>query len=91
MIIIKTKKECFGAFTNLYEKKDQSQKRDLKNKLWNLNIERDDTVASFFTNISQVIDRLDSIGVVTDENYILQTIIDGLSSAWETFLDVVNE
>ena len=49
---LKTTKECFETLTNLYEKKAPTQKRDLKNNLCNLNMEKDETMASFFTKIS---------------------------------------
>ena len=49
---LKTTKECFDTLMNLYEKKDLTQKRDLKKKLHNINMEIDETVASFFTKIS---------------------------------------
>ena len=75
---------------NLYEKKDPTQKRDLKNKLHNVKMERDDTVASLFTKISQVKDQLVRIDVEMDEDDLLQTAIDGIPSSWETFLAVVN-
>ena len=75
---------------NLYEKKAPTQKTDLKNKLQNLNMEKDETVASFFTNISQVKHQLVSISVVMDEDDLLLTAIDGLPSLWENFLAAVN-
>ena len=53
---LKTTKECFETLTNLYEKKDPTQKRDLKNKFHNVKMDKDKTVASLFTNISQVKD-----------------------------------
>ena len=80
----------FDTLTNLYEKKAPTQKRALKNKLRSMNMEKDDTVESFFTNISQVKDQLASIGVETDEDDLLQTTIDGIPASWETFLAVVN-
>ena len=86
---LKKAKECFDTLTNLYEKKDPTQKRALKNKLHIMKMEKDETVASFFTNISQVKDQLESIGVETDEDDLLQTAIDGLRASWETFLSVV--
>ena len=49
---LKTAKEFFDTLTNLYEKNDPNKKRSLKNKLHNLNMEKDEYVASFFTNIS---------------------------------------
>ena len=53
-------------------------------------MEKEETVSSLFTKISQVRDQLASIGVVVDEHDLLQTAIDGLPSSWETFLAVVN-
>ena len=53
---LKTVKECFDTMTNLYLKKAPSQKRELKNKIQNLNMEKYDILASFLTNISQVRD-----------------------------------
>ena len=49
---LKTVKECFDTMTNLYLKKAPSQKRELKNKIQNLNMEKYEIVASFLTNIS---------------------------------------
>ena len=49
---LKTDKECFDTLTNLYEKKALSQKRALENKCWNLNMEKDEFLASLFTKIS---------------------------------------
>ena len=63
---------------------------DLKNKLCNMKMEKDETAASFFTKISQVKNQLVSISVETDEENLLQTVIDRLPSSWETFLAVVN-
>ena len=71
---------------NLYDKKASIQKRPLKKKIQSLKIEKDEIVASLFTNISLIRDQLASIGVAMDEYYLLQTIIDGLPSSWETFL-----
>ena len=53
---LKTTNECFDTLTNIYEKKVPTQKRDLKNKLCGINMERYETVASFFTKISQIKD-----------------------------------
>ena len=55
-----------------------------------MKMERDAIVSSFFTKISEVKDRLSSIGVVMDEDDLIQTTIDGIPSSWETFLNTVN-
>ena len=80
--LLKTAKEsCFDTLKNLYEKKALSQKRALKNKLGNLKLEKEEIVAYFFTNIFQVRDHLAIIGVVVDEDDLLQTTIDGIPSS----------
>ena len=87
---LKTTKECFDTLMNLYEKKAPTQNRDLKKKFHSMNMEKDETVTSFFTNISQVKDQLESISVETNEDDLLQTAIYGIPASWETFLVVVN-
>ena len=68
MTPLKTTKECFDTLTNINEKKHPSQKRSLKNKIHNLNTEKDEYVASFFTKISQVRDQVMSIGLIIDDD-----------------------
>ena len=87
---LKTVKECLDTLTNFYEKKTLSQKRELKNKLQNLNMEKDRTIASFFTKISQVRDQIMSIGVTVDDDYLIQIVIDSLPSSWKTFFSIIN-
>lgn len=87
---LKTVKECFNTFTNLYGKKAPNHKRALKNKIWNLNMEKEEIVASFFTNISHVRDQLKSIGLVVNEDDLIQSIVDGLPTSWETFIATIN-
>ena len=65
---LKNANACFDTLANLYEKKALSQKRALNNKLQNLKMEKDETMASFFHNISQVRDQLSSIEVVVDKD-----------------------
>ena len=62
----------------------------LNKNLHNMNMQRDETVASFFTRISQVKDQVANIGVETNEDDLLQTTINGLPFSWETFLAIVN-
>ena len=62
----------------------------MKNKLCTLNMEKDEGVDSFFTNISQVRDQLLVIGVKLDYGDLVQTVVDGLPSSCEIFLSAVN-
>ena len=45
---------------------------------------------NFFIEISQLKDQLLSIGVNLDDDELIQIVVDGISSAWESLLVVVN-
>lgn len=49
---LKIAKECFDTLANMYETKAPNQKRVLKKQLRTLKMEKDDSIASFFTKIS---------------------------------------
>ena len=49
---LKMTNDFFETLRNLYEKKDPAQMWALKNKFHNLNMEKDETISSLFTNIS---------------------------------------
>jgi hypothetical protein len=53
-------------------------------------MEKNDSVASFFTKISQLRDQLLVIGIIIDDDDLVQTAVDGLPSSWETFLAGIN-
>ena len=74
---LKTTKECFDTLVKLYETKAQSQKRLLKNQLRTLKMEKDEFVNSF-TKISQIKDQLLAIGIVVDDDDLVQTTAFGL-------------
>ena len=83
---LKSTKEYFDALANLYEKKAPSQKWILKKTLRTLKLNKDESVSSFFTNIAQVRDQLIAIGIIVDDDDLVQTVVDGLRSSWETFM-----
>ena len=87
---LKTTKEWFDTLVKLYEAKAPSQKRLLKSQLRSLKVEKDESVNSFFTKISHLKDQLLAIGVNVDDDDLIQTTFDGLSSAWEAYLVAVN-
>jgi hypothetical protein len=62
----------------------------LKKQLRTLKMGKDDTVATFFSKISQTRDQLIAIGVPVDDDDLVQTAIDGLPVAWGVFLALVN-
>ena len=74
----------------MYEKKAPSQKRVLKKRLRTLKLNKDKGVGSFFTKIAQVRDQLIAIGIVDDDDDLVQIVVDGLPSSWETFMASVS-
>ena len=87
---LRTAKECFDALANLYEKKAPTQKRILKKQLCTLRMGKDETIVVFFSKIVQTKDQLIAIGVVVDDDDLLQTAIDGLPESWGVFLASLN-
>ena len=87
---LKTAKECFDTLANLYEKKAPSRKRVLKKRLRTLKMNKDERVGPFFTKIAQVRDQLIAIGIAVDDDDLVQTVVDGLPSSWETFMAFVS-
>jgi hypothetical protein len=53
-------------------------------------MEKDDSIGSFFTKISQLRDQLLVIGIIIDDDDLVQTTVDGLPSSWETFMVGIN-
>ena len=90
MTPLKTAKECFDTLRNLYEKKAPNQKRVLKKRFRSLKMNKDDGFAPFFTKNAQVRDQLSTIGIPVDDDDLVQTVFDGLSSSWKTFLAAVS-
>ena len=43
-------------------------------------------MGSFFTKKAQVRDQLIAIGITVDDDDLVQTVVDGLPSSWETFM-----
>ena len=83
-------KECFDALANLYEKKSPTQRRALKKQLRSLKMEKDETIATFFSKISQIRHQLMAIRDKVEDDDLVQTIFDALPESWETFLTSVN-
>jgi hypothetical protein len=63
----------------------------LKKQLRTLKMGKDETIVVFFSKIAQTRDQLTAIGVVVDDDDLVQTAVDGLPKSWEIFLASVNE
>ena len=87
---LRTSIECLDTLANFYEKKAPTQRRALKKQLRSLKMEKDETVATFFSRIFQIRDQPMAIGDKVEDDDLVQTVFDGLLTVWETFLASIN-
>jgi hypothetical protein len=90
MTLLMTTKDCMDTLVNLCEKQAPSQKMTLKHKLRYMNMEKGESVASFYSRIAQIRYQLLVTRVTADDDYLVQAIFYGLPSSWETFLSSVS-
>ena len=55
-----------------------------------MKMNKDEGIGPFFTKIAQARDQLIAIGIAVDDDDLVQTVVDGLPSSWETFLASVS-
>jgi hypothetical protein len=87
---LNTAKECYDALTSVFETKNPSRKRALKNKLCEIKMARNDTIATFFMKSFQLKDQFVAIGETMDDDDLVHTALDGRPSTWETFVSGVD-
>jgi hypothetical protein len=99
IIFDSVKKSIMHAMTSLMTAKDcmdstkkqaPSQKRTLKHKIKYLNMEKGESVESFYSRIVHIRDQLLVIGVTMNDDDLVHAIFYGLPSSWETFLSSVS-
>jgi hypothetical protein len=74
MTLLMTAKECMDTLVNLYEKQAPSKKRTLKHKIKYLKMEKGESVASFYSRITEIRDHLLVTGVTVDNDDLVQAI-----------------
>lgn len=84
-----TVKECMDALSNLYDTKSHTHKRSLEKQLHTIKMEKNESIASFFSRISQLKDHLLSIGTQIEEEDFVDAAIDGLLDSWSTFISSI--
>jgi hypothetical protein len=83
---LKTAKEMFDALTRLYESKNTSQKLTLRHQLRNVTMNKSETIANFFTRISQIKDQLAAIGDPVEDVELVTTTLNGFPPSWDPFV-----
>ena len=76
----------FDTMTNLYEGKNINRKMTLRNKLKNVKIQNSETTQYYSTIISQIKEKLESIGDNIEEAEANITTLNGLPISWDSFI-----
>ena len=84
-----TTKECMDALSKLYDTDVPSLKRTLKKQLHTIKMDKNETVASFFSRISQLKEQLLVVGAKTEEDVFIGAAIDKLPNSWTPFISSV--
>ena len=83
---LKTAKEMFDSLTKLYERKNTSRKLTLWHQLINVTMNKSETIANFFTRISQIKDQLAAIGDPVEDDELVTTTLNGFPPSWDPFV-----
>ena len=84
-----TTKECMDALSKLYDTDAPSLKRSLKKQLHTIKMDKNKTVALFFSRISQLKEQLLAVGALTEEDDFIGAAIDELLDSWAPFISSV--
>ena len=76
----------FDALTKFYEGNNINQKMSIKSYLKNLNMQKLETIKSYFTRVSQINEQLEFIRDTIEEAKIMMTTLHGIPRSWETFI-----
>lgn len=75
----------YAALVGLYTIKNIGQKMSLKNQLCDIQMMKDDTVASYFMRISQLRNQLQAIGEIIFDTKLVITTLNGFPDSWDSF------
>ena len=85
-----TAKDYMDTLSKLYDVNAPSLKRSLKKELFTMKMEKNETVASFFSRIVQLQEQLTVIAVVTEPDDFIGATIDKLPNSWSSFIASVS-
>jgi hypothetical protein len=83
---LKTAKKMFDSLTKPYESKNTSRKFTLRHQFRNVTMNKSETIANFFTRISQIKDQLVSIGDPVEDVELVTTTLNGFPPSWDPFV-----
>jgi hypothetical protein len=84
-------KKMYDALTNIFSVRNIGQVMNLKNELYNMKMNDDDNITSYFVRISQVRDQLQAIEEITSEKELVNIVLNGLPKTWDAFATSMNK
>ena len=70
----------------MFKGKNINWKMTLRNQLKKVNIQKSDTIHSYFTRVAQIKEQLVVVEDIVDEGEIVMTTLNGLPRSWDSFI-----
>jgi hypothetical protein len=83
-------KKMYDALTNLFSVRNIGQVMSLNNELYDMKMNDDDSMTSYFVRISQLRDQLQVIEEIISENELVNIVLNGLPKTWDAFFASMN-
>jgi hypothetical protein len=83
-------KKMYDALTNLFSIRNIGQVMTLKNELYDMKMNDDDSIRSYFVRISQLRDQLQAIEEIISEKELVNIALNGLPKTWDAFATSMN-
>jgi hypothetical protein len=83
-------KKMYGALTNLFSVINIGQVMSLKNELYDIKMNNDDSITSYLIRISQLRDQLQSIEEIISEKELVNIVLNGLPKTWDALSTSMN-
>ena len=85
----KTIKDMWDTLNQLFEAKNENRKMELKDKLHNVKMNKDEGVASYLTRVAQVKDELAAVGDIILDSELVRIVLKGFTKKWEVFVKCI--
>jgi hypothetical protein len=80
----------YGALTNLFLIKNIGQVMSLKNELYDMKMNDEENITSYFVRISQLRDQLQDIEEIISEKELVNIVLNGHPKTWDAFSASMN-
>jgi hypothetical protein len=87
---LKTTYDMYEALKGMFESDNTLKALTLKSQLQSTKMMKGDTIAIFFMNLSEIKERLETIGEIMSDRELVLTTLNNLPKSWEPFLQSIN-